>query len=77
MPESLPENWQSPEALPQTCALGDAWVGRNASALLKVPSTVVAAEANYLLNPNHPDVTKVRMGVQEPFRYDPRLLKRV
>lgn len=44
--ESLPENWTRSEALPQTRALGDAWVSHNASALLRVPSVVVPAEIN-------------------------------
>ena len=74
-PDSLPEDWTRPEALPQTRALGDAWVNSKASALLRVRSVVVPAESNYLFNPTHPDAPLVRIGKPEPFRYDPRLFK--
>ena len=75
-PESLSENWAEPEGLPTTQAIGDAWVKRNASVLLAVPSRVVAAERNYLFNPNHPDAGRVEIGEAQAFNYDPRLLKR-
>ena len=73
-PESLPKNWAEPGGTTQ--AIGDAWVKRNASVLLAVPSRVVAAERNYLFNPNHPDVGRVEIGEAQAFNYDPRLLKR-
>lgn len=75
-PTSLPENWRAPEGLAYTQALGDAWIKRKASVLLAVPSRVVPAERNYLLNPEHPDVKQARIGEHQLFHYDPRLLKR-
>jgi RES domain-containing protein len=56
-------------------ATGDAWVASGASAVLRVPSAIVAAaEWNYLLNPAHPDLPKVKVGKAVSFRFDRRLL---
>ena len=71
---SLPKNWG--EDLAYTQALGNTWVERKASALLAVPSRIVPVERNYLLNPAHPDADRIRLGEPQPFRYDPRVLKR-
>lgn len=46
------------------------------SALLAVPSRVIPAERNYLLNPDHPQARQVVIGAPRSFRYDPALLKR-
>jgi RES domain-containing protein len=43
------------------------------TAVLSVPSVVVPAERNYLLNPAHPDFTKIRFSVPKPFVFDKRL----
>lgn len=72
---SLPDNWQSQSALPRTRAIGDAWVARSSSTVLEVPSRVVPEEANYLLNPDHPEFASVRVGQPRAFRFDPGLVK--
>jgi RES domain-containing protein len=45
--------------------------------VLAVPSAVIPAETNYLLNPEHPDFA--RIGIGEPLELvtDLRLLKKV
>jgi len=40
-----------------------------------VPSAVVEAEWNVLLNPVHPDFGKVEIGEPQPFHYDERMFK--
>ncbi len=72
----LQDGWQAADMLDLTQKVGDAWVAGGASALLEVPSRVVPAEHNYLLNPQHSDATQVIQGDPRPFRFDPRLLKR-
>jgi RES domain-containing protein len=44
--------------------------------VLAVPSAVVPAESNYLLNPNHPDFALVLVGARDEWLTDPRLLRR-
>jgi RES domain-containing protein len=70
----LPEDWRAVPPALSTTALGDQWIGEARSAVLAVPSVVVPAENNYLLNPAHPDFRHVSIGNPEPFTFDPRLL---
>lgn len=72
-PRSLPTDWMKYPAPASTRAVGDAWVSAAGSAVLRVPSVVVPAECNYVLNPNHPDFTRARIGTPMPFPFDPRL----
>ena len=53
---------------------GDAWLRGGESCVLRVPSRVVPEEANYLLNPLHPDFGKIS-ATTEPYSADPRLLE--
>jgi RES domain-containing protein len=43
------------------------------SAVLVVPRAVMQIEEKFLLNPEHPDFTKIRLGKATPFELDPRL----
>jgi RES domain-containing protein len=75
-PASLPEGWRSypaPAALQQ---VGDRWVARRESAVLRVPSAVMPGESNYLLAPEHPDFARIAIGSPVAFGFDARLAKR-
>ena len=69
----LPKNWRRSRPPPAVHAVGDNWVSAGTSAVLRVPSAVVPTEFNYLLNPNHPDFAKVRLGKEKAFEFDRRL----
>jgi RES domain-containing protein len=56
--------------------LGDAFLGAGAALALLVPSIIVPQETNALINVAHPDMTRVRLIGNEPFRIDPRLIGR-
>jgi RES domain-containing protein len=71
---SLPSGWWRSPPSPTVQRIGDAWVQASTSAVLSVPSAVVPAERNYLLNPAHPDFERIEMGEPRPFRFDQRLL---
>ena len=74
-PEDLPEDWN---LIPTTAAVqrvGDAWAHSNASAILRVPSVIVVDEFNYLMNPLHPDFSKVSIDEFRPFSFDSRLVR--
>lgn len=59
---------------PSSCReLGDAWLARGQSCALSVPAAPMPEERNYLLNPAHPDLTKVKLISERKFRFDPRL----
>jgi RES domain-containing protein len=73
---SLPRNWKADPAPTKSQAIGDDWVTGGASAVLRVPSTLVPGESNHLLNPRHRDFAKLRIGAMIPFQFDPRLARR-
>jgi RES domain-containing protein len=73
--DALPVSWRSHPAPPEAAVIGDAWVRERRSAVLAVPSAVLDAEVNFLLNPAHRDFRKIRIGEPEDFWLDPRLIK--
>jgi RES domain-containing protein len=54
-------------------AVGDDFLARGAALALLVPSVIVPQERNVLVNVRHPDMGRVRITGDEPFRFDPRL----
>ncbi len=72
--EDLPEDWNVFPHPVSTKAIGQGWLEAQSSALLKVPSSVSPREANYLLNPEHPDFGEVEVVAVSPHAFDPRLL---
>lgn len=70
----LPAGWNREPPPAFTQHLGDRWVEEARSAILEVPSALIPSEANYLLNPAHPNFKRVRVGKPIPFSFDPRLL---
>jgi RES domain-containing protein len=38
-----------------------------------VPSAIVPNELNFILNPEHADFERVKIGQASPFQFDPRL----
>jgi RES domain-containing protein len=69
----LPPGWRSFPALESLRRIGTGWISRGTSAILRVPSAIVASEANYLVNPAHGDFRPCVVGPVEPFVFDPRL----
>lgn len=73
--DSLPTHWRTLGARDALQALGAEWLRQGRSAVLAVPSAVVPAERNYLINPLHPDFQRVRIGDPEALETDLRLLR--
>jgi len=72
-PGELPKNWRAEPAPRRLQVIGDAWIASAKSAVLRVPSAVVVGEFNYLLNPLHPDFSKLAIHGPERFSIDRRL----
>ncbi|MEX2534945.1 MAG: RES family NAD+ phosphorylase [Trueperaceae bacterium] len=70
--DSLQAGWTA--RLEVTRKLGRDWLTEARSLALLVPSVVLPDERNLLLNTSHPEMTRIRSGTPEPFRFDPRLL---
>jgi RES domain-containing protein len=70
----LPADWNEEPPPPSTAEIGDRWVKESRSAVLELPSVIIPAEPNYLLNPTHSDFKRIRIGKPTPFSFDPRLI---
>jgi RES domain-containing protein len=75
-PEHLPANWRDATARQALQEIGNQWARRRSSAVLAVPSIVIPAETNYLLNPLHPAFARIGLGEAQAFITDLRLLGR-
>jgi RES domain-containing protein len=69
---SLP-SWRRYPAPAVLQRLGNAWLDQVSACVLRVPSALIPSESNFLINPAHPDVRKLRVVRKTPFRFDPRL----
>jgi RES domain-containing protein len=70
--KDLLDDWDSKPPTITTQTIGDDFVLENESAVLKVPSSIVPQEYNYLINPNHPDLTKIRVISETLMTFDSR-----
>lgn len=70
----LPRGWAMPGLHPVTQEIGDLWLDSRESAVLRVPSAVVAGEENYILNPLHPDFAEIETGAIGDSRFDSRIV---
>ncbi len=73
--DKLPDDWKKDPPPPSAAAIGDQWARLGRSAVLKVPSTVIAAEHIYILNPLHKDFARIKIGEPQTFEFDSRLGK--
>ena len=72
---TLPRNWRAYPAPLTLRAIGDQWVADGRSAVLRVPSAIVPLEHLFLLNPQHTEFPRIKVGQPQPFSLDTRLLK--
>lgn len=70
---TLPDDWRAWPWPTSTQQLGTAWMQAEASVVLKVPSAIVPAQKNYLINPTHPEFEELDVSAPEPFPVDSRL----
>lgn len=70
----LPSDWRDIAAREKLQAIGTEWARKQSAAVLAVPSVVIPAETNYLLNPLHPDFRRIKIGKPRQFQTDLRLI---
>jgi len=74
--EYLPDCWQADPAPSETAEIGDDWLKSNSSLALKIPSTIVTREVNYLINIKHINFSKaLSTKIKLDFKFDNRLVK--
>ncbi|HET6629875.1 MAG TPA: RES family NAD+ phosphorylase [Woeseiaceae bacterium] len=72
-PVNLPDNWLDANPPPALQEIGEDWLRKATTAVLKVPSVAVPEEWNYLLSPRHADFARLVIKEPEPFQFDRRL----
>ena len=68
-------DWRKQTARESLQNLGSLWLNEASSCILEVPSAVMPAETNLLLNPAHPDFSRIQTGSPESLESDLRLLR--
>ena len=71
--DQMPSDWQLPRYYARCQPLGTAWYQRQTAAVLRVPSSIIAYEHNYVLNTRHPDFGQIRIVGREDFEFDSRI----
>ena len=72
-PATLPPDWNQSPPPTSLRTIGDDWISRGSSVVLRVPSAVIENENNYLINPAHTDFKKLVIGSMKALKLDPRL----
>lgn len=73
--QDLPNNWMTIEAYIDLQEIGSKWYNSLESLVLKVPSSIIPQEYNYIINTKHPlFTTNVILKSVENFAWDKRLL---
>lgn len=71
----LPPGWDDEDSL-SAREFGDRWLKEARCAVLLVPSVVARLEWNALVNPLHPDATRLKISDSESVVWDKRLFER-
>jgi RES domain-containing protein len=73
--KDLQANWNDFPHPSSTQTFGDQFVSENKFCLLKIPSVVTQGDYNLLINPNHPDFTRIKIMSVEKFPFGKRIFK--
>ncbi|MEX0608086.1 MAG: RES domain-containing protein [Balneolaceae bacterium] len=71
--KDLPENWRVYPAPKKLADIGTDWIINRNKLLLKIPSVIIPSEFNVLINPAHPDFSRVSVKEISAFSFDDRL----
>lgn len=69
----LPKNWDAKPPENLTRSIGDDFVRTGVGCILRVPSSIIHQEFNYLINPLHVDLGRVKNIQKKAFHFDERL----
>jgi len=69
---ALPNGWNDFPYGPESRRTGDKWIQQRSSLALFVPSAVLPAERNILVNPAHAEFRNIHLGQPEPHAFDQR-----
>lgn len=70
---NLSHGWDAPDTRPFTKKLGDHFLYDKTNLLLEVPSVLMPEEINYVINPLHADIRKVKIINKRRINFDKRI----
>ena len=70
--EALPEQWKT-DFCEECLQIGSSWYIQEEYPVLKVPTSIIPHECNYILNTRHRDFQKISLFRTEAFVFDKRL----
>lgn len=73
--KDLEAEWNCHPPNTQTQKMGDKFIADKSFCLLKVPSAVVKGDFNFLINPNHLEIKKIKIIEVVEFPFDKRIFK--
>lgn len=71
----LPKDWNTFPHPSSTQTIGDNFIIENKYCVLQIPSVVTRGDFNLLINPRHPDFSKIKIVGAEKFPFDKRIFK--
>ena len=71
----LPKDWNKFPHPTSTQLIGDKFVADNKYCVLQIPSSVTRGDYNFLINPNNPDFTRIKIIDIVNFPFDDRIFK--
>lgn len=69
----LPKDWRERPSSQGAQAFGTTWLREGESLALELPSVVIPQEHSLLLNPFHPQISRIKVFRPELFTFDSRL----
>jgi RES domain-containing protein len=70
--DPMPAGWDAVPSGLTSRKVGDDWIAQRYSPLLIVPSVIIPDESNILINPSHPDVSRIIATTVKRWIFDPR-----
>lgn len=70
--EKLSPDWFRLQNMKTTQSIGHTWQLQGRSGVLKVPSSIIGEEANFVLNTRHVDFNSIRIVNTRSFDFDAR-----
>jgi RES domain-containing protein len=71
--DGLPKSWRDQPSSVSAQKFGSTWLQKNSLPALMLPSVIVPEEHTLLLDPSHPDVSRLKVSPPKVFSFDPRL----
>lgn len=72
-PKALARGWNAVPHTAASQAIGNDWLRSRRALALCLPSVHSQSDTNILLNPEHPDIQRVRILARNRYRFDQRL----